>query len=392
MKWWGWLIIAVVVGGGLTLGAYQLYKVKTGNSVVPTTSTNPTDQASQAVRAGKSLTNNSCSGTGAGTLVHMPMDEKDYTHIIPYGLMVGGHVTPIDHQYFAPADYHSAKNAYPVYAMADAKLVDTEGIDDSRKDIRLVFSMSCTFMYYYDLLNSVEPGIKNGVEVKAGQLIGHIGGQTLDFAVWDTTKPLKNFIVPEHYTAESWKIYTADPLNYYTPELKALALAKYPRTVEPVSGRIDYDVDGKLIGTWFQQGTNGYAGADPNNKTSYWSGHLAIVPNNFDPSATIFSIGTWPGGEASQYLVKPGSTDPATVGIDTGLVKYDLSMLNFTAPDGTPWTQEKLVKDPKAVAGSSAGCALLQLTDTRLLKVETFPKQVCSAVPAFTSAAKLYER
>ena len=61
-------------------------------------------------------------------------------------------------------------------------------------------------------------------------------------------------MIPEHYAGEIWKIHTADPLNYYTTELKG---KRFQNTFEqqPISGKIDYDIDGKLVGNWFQEGT-----------------------------------------------------------------------------------------------------------------------------------------
>lgn len=63
----------------------------------------------------------------------------------------------------------------------------------------MYFEHSCTFYSYYDLLTSLSPEIKAEVgeligfqnkqvriPVKAGQLVGRIGGQTVDFAVWET--------------------------------------------------------------------------------------------------------------------------------------------------------------------------------------------------------------
>ena len=58
--------------------------------------------------------------------------------------------------------------------------------------------------------------------MKEGQLIGKIGKQTLDFAVWDTEKPLSGFVIPEHYEREPWKIYTANPFDYFTDEIKKI--------------------------------------------------------------------------------------------------------------------------------------------------------------------------
>ena len=149
--------------------------------------------------------------------------------------------------------------------MGDAKIVDIQPRTNERgTEYRFVFTISCTFFYYYDLVTQLSPDIQiiyakksRGdieIDVKAGQEIGRIGGQTLDFAVWDTTRPLKNFVNPSSYQGEPWKIFTNDPLDYYTDEIKALALTKYARFDEPRSGTIDHDIEGSLIGNWFKEG------------------------------------------------------------------------------------------------------------------------------------------
>jgi len=332
------------------------------------------------------------------------MREEDFGVIIPYGLMIGAHVTPIDHQYFSPTDFQSARDAYPVYAMADATIVDIQPRNTDRgTEYRFVFTLSCTFFYYYDLVTELSPDIDaiykakstRGIEIKvtAGQEIGRIGGQTLDFAVWDTTKPLKNFINPESYEGEPWKIFTNDPLNYYSVDLKAKALAKYARFAEPKSGVIDYDIDGKLIGNWFKEGTNGYAGSSGvTGNNNYWIGHLAIAPDHIDPTATVFSIGTWNSGDAAQFLVK-NPIDPTTVGVNTGIVMYELYQGELKSPDGMRWIATKPVEGIKYTATNQVeGCVLLQLIETRKLKLETFPTRSCSEGLNFSTSAVFYNR
>ena len=351
-----------------------------------------------AIEAGKKLSGGQCQGEGVPYKLSVsPMKLSDFSHIEPYGLMIGGHVTPIDHQYFSPAVFNSPKDAYPVFAMADSKLVYIEPHPTRN---RLIFSVSCTFFYYYDLLTSLEPQINDHnlpLDVKAGELIGHIGGQTLDFAVWDTTKPLSGFIVPEHYQAEGWKLYTADPLDYYTDELKSQLLSKYARTVEPISGKIDYDIDGKIIGNWFEEGTNGFAGIATDPRTEYWKGHLSIVPSAYDPTAYFISVGyltDQKGSPANQFSVPRSAPDPAKVGVGDGLVKYELRRWNDLKPDGTVWNHSELIKGPRLDNENSPveGCALVELIEKRELKFETFLGKSCTNISSFSQNAKLYER
>jgi hypothetical protein len=395
-----WIIIVAVVVLAVLAGVFVYKSNKTKTITIPDSNATQSEKDSAAVKAGKGLSNNNCTGSGSRELTRLPMNETDYSIILPYGLMVDGHVTPIDHQYFSPIVFNSPRDTYPVYAMADAKIVDIQPRTNERgTEYRFVFSMSCTFLYYYDLVTSLAPDIKTHFDkhdfnftVTAGQEVGKIGGQTLDFAVWDTTKPLKNFINPTSYLGEAWKIYTADPLDYYSPDAKAKALAKYVRTVAPLSGRIDYDIDGKLIGNWFVKDSGGYAGPG-NGVKGYWAGHLAIVPEYLDNSSTIVSFGSWAGGDAKQWTVK-NPIDPATIGIEMGLVKYEVYGYQEVKSNGSRWDSMSLYHDPKVALNSNdlGGCVLLQLTEARALKVEQFPGKKCADVSAFTTAAKTYER
>lgn len=396
-----WVVIIVLILGAAATGYFAWQKSQNKENIaIPAADSTQTEKDSAAVAAGKQLSNNNCTGTGSKELTRLPMDESDYAMILPYGLMVGGHVTPIDHQYFSPTIFNSPRDTYPVYAMADSKIVDIQPrTNDRGTEYRFVFTMSCTFLYYYDLVTSLAPDIKASfdkhqfnIDVKAGQLVGKIGGQTLDFAVWDTTKPLKNFINSKSYEGEVWKIYTADPLDYYSPAAKAEALSKYIRTTAPLSGRIDYDIDGKLIGNWFVKDSGGYAGPG-GGVNGYWAGHLSIAPEYIDNSATIVSFGSWSGGEAKQFAVKE-PVDPATIGVETGLVKYEVYGYQEVKSDGLRWDSMSLYHDPKVKIneGEFGGCVLLQLTDTRVLKVEQFAGKKCASVTAFTAAAKTYVR
>src|SRR6266511_2905694 len=55
-----------------------------------------------------------CHGKGPGRLRASPMNPGDIALIQPMGLMVGGHVTPIDHQYYLPTNFRSPPDTYPV--------------------------------------------------------------------------------------------------------------------------------------------------------------------------------------------------------------------------------------------------------------------------------------
>jgi len=322
--------------------------------------------------------------------------------LIPYGDVIGGHVTPIDHEYFTPAQYNSPRDSYPVYAMADATIVDIQPrvTPNHGTDYRLIFAHSCTSLYYYDLLTDLSGAAKDAyaahgegvnLPVKAGDQVGMIGGQTLDFALWDTNTVLTGFVNPASYDAEAWKIHTTDPFPSYTAALRAIMVSRDPRTAVPIAGKIDHDIDGKLIGNWFVQGSGGYHDT-ANTSQDYWKGHLSIAPNVYDPSVFVISIGDF-GGQALQFIAIGNTPDPATVDTNSGLVKYDLADYRYQKADGTMWDNMTYTQNPKPVATSdNRGCLLVQLTQKQLLKAEGFPGQTCSAISSFDSAAKTYTR
>jgi hypothetical protein len=368
----------------------------------------PAAPDSAAVTAGKNLSAGSCQGEGVpNKLSSSPVKDADFRYVEPYGLMVGGHVTPIDHEYFDMRDPSEKKSIYEIRAMGDSRI---SGIGTrvnpttNSTEYRIVFSVSCTFLYYYDLVTDLEPDVKQFYDahagkfdattfmpVKAGQLIGHIDGRTMDFAVWDTTKPLQGFLAPEHYV-ESWKFYTADPMDYYTDDLKAFMLTKSLRTAAPISGKIDYDIKGKLVGNWFQVGSNGYIGRP--DGTPGWTGHLAIAPEHFDPTGYIMSIGYLNDKNGAQYSLSKTAPDPATIGVEAGLTKYDLFSPAWQTASGGSWDQLSYVSGGLTLvnSGSSVGCALTQLQDNGQLKFETIMGKSCSGVVGFTDQAILYER
>ena len=177
---------------------------------------------------------------------------------------------------------------------------------------------------------------------------------------------------------------------------------------EPIAGKIDYDIDGKLIGNWFEKGSGGYHDFK-NTAMEYWGGHLSIAPDMYDPSVIVISIGnydsypkygpnldttTTDGSGARQYYARAGGPDPATINQTSGLVRYELVQRKYITPTGETWNNMSLIKGPKAVNTSNAviGTVLLQMTGPRTLKVEVFPGKTAGQVSAFGAQAKTYER
>ncbi len=386
--------------------------------------------------AAANLTANNCSGTGSVPIIP-PMKLDQVSSILPYGLMIGGHVTPIDHQYYNGTDQHALRDTYDVVAPADGKIVAITHRGSrtntplhsanvpSSDEYRFVFMHTCSFLTYADLVTSIDDSVKSklpagwtpdnsydiDVPVKQGQVIGHIGGQTLDFAVWDLSqKPLPGLLVRTAYdNAEPWKVFTAPPTKYFADSVKSAVIAKYVRKAEPIDGKLDYDQEGKLIGSWFKEGSNGYDGGratDP-SKQDYWAGHLSFAPNYVDPSLYEVSLGTFdssgikgnpqdPGGKgdsgAKQFGIKGNAPDPAMVDSSSGLVKYELVGQEEQNASGARW-QGELSPTIKAVNSSQvAGVLLVQVVGPHSLRVEVFPGKTASQVSGFDEKVATYNR
>lgn len=340
-----------------------------------------------------------CKGTGVVSFTSPPMRIEDVGHIIPLGQMSGGHVTPTDHGYYHPPNWKPQEIEDPskfrdVLAPADGIITSINIVGNKRGDYRLEIQHTCTFHTIYIHVRELPPKIlqitgeitrevRPNIPATAGEVIGRANG--FDFSVHDDEVTLKGFIVPSHYDAESWKIHTVDMFAHFVEPLRAQLLAKNVRQAEPRSGKIDYDIDGKLVGNWFVENSGGYGGAEP-----YWTTHLSLTYNWLDPSLIIVSIGNF-SGEARQFAVKGNSPDPAAVSTASGLVKYELVGFEYMTEGGW-WDRVSFAKISRAVeSGQVSGVALVQMIEDRKIKFEVFPGKMASEVSGFSNPT-IYER
>ncbi|MDO8563984.1 MAG: hypothetical protein Q7R87_03165 [Nanoarchaeota archaeon] len=348
-----------------------------------------------------------CTGSGSVKFTSPPMKVDDIMYIQPLGLMIGGHVTPIDHQYYYANSWKPSKATIgelrDVASPADGivqfvQRMPSEYTTSEIGDYRLQIDHSCTFYSIYIHLNQLSPKLqqivdKQGyqdIEVKAGEVIGK--ARSFDFSVHDEQITLKGFINPETYKGESWKIHTVDPFDYFVEPLKTQLLTKNTRTAEPRGGKIDYDLSGKLIGNWFEENTGGYSGY-ASGTYGYWSTHLAFAPDALDPDHIIASLGNFKG-EAKQFGVKGNSPNPAEVDKNAGLIKYELVDYEYLDSSGNKWNQQKFASGLKAKNTDAQihGTILVQLTETDKIKAEVFPGKSAKEINGFTSNAKIYSR
>ncbi len=353
-----------------------------------------------------------CVGTSAVMFGASPFRIDQIELVEPMGQMVGGHVTPIDHGYiFGKGTPDVLPDTFDIQSPAKGYVVSisrTQRGDFS--DHAMTIEFSCTLFIQYSNMTSFSARImaaaggsvgpnetKNfRVPMEEGELVGRTGAYGIDLYVWDLNKTLTGFVNPASYKYQESKLHSSQFFDYAKEPLKTELLSKTIRQLEPRFGKIDYDIDGRLVGNWFQIGTGGYLGLNRGGE-GYWTGHLSIVYDALDPLGIAVSIGNWPGG-AAQFGVRGNTPDPKNIGADSGVIKYELLQQDWIDPKtGQRWDRRHFIPDAKyrptdGVPNAVRGVLLLQMTGPRMLKMETFPGESADHVSGFTENARLYER
>jgi hypothetical protein len=341
---------------------------------------------------------------GDVTFSHAPVDLDAVEYLTPFGLMTDSHVTPVDHQYFQ--NFVEPDREIAVYAPGAGRVTsiqhfgapvteDPQGIVD---DFRIVIEHTCTvssiFIHIGELiprLAAFDPGVGNyasvDVPVEAGERIGTFTGN-VDYNLVDLAFTTDGLIDPASYAQEPWKIHVPDTFAFFEEPIAQQMADLSLRIVEPRGGRFTYDIDGRLVGNWFREGTNGYGGADPDR---YWAGHLAFAYNHIDPTMVMVSIGTFQD-RSGQFAVAGNGPDPADVTAGSGPVVYQLVDWDYRV-DGERWDRISYAAGIEATPGTEAsGIIAVELTGTRELRVEIVPGATPADFTGFGPDAVLYTR
>lgn len=353
--------------------------------------------------------NAGCIGYGTVIFTSPPMHIEEISFIEPIGLMIAGHVTPIDHGYYTaktwlPGSSREDPNQFvDILSPVSGVVTLVQSMPDvyassSLGDYRIIIHHTCTFYTIYIHVNQLSEKLqaiadtRKTVTVQAGEVIGRAPG--FDFSVHNDEITLKGFIVPENYIAEPWKLHNVDIFDYFVEPIRTQLLDKNVRQKEPRGGKIDYDIDGRLVGNWFVEGTNGYYGlSDRADRYGYYATHLAFAYEGLDPSLVIVSMGDY-NGEPQQFAVKGNSPDPADIDIAKGLVKYELVPYDYFTDTDKPWDRQHFAKIAKVFGNDEqvSGVVLVQMLEDRKIKFEAFPGKSAAQVSGFTEKAKIYER
>ena len=317
------------------------------------------------------------------------------------GKMAASHVTPTDHIYITHDSADQPGHGYVVRAPAGGNIVKVQRMPNAnRPDYWMLIAHTCTLFTTFIHIGDVAPELKaltgdldlneswrGAFAVEAGQIIADASTNTMDFMVHDADVTLPGFILPDSYAREPWKIHTLDPFDFYDEPLRSEALAFNLRTAEPRGGKIDYDIDGRLVGNWFVEGTGGYSGSG--DRSNYWETHLAIAYDFIDPTFVVVSIGGDTGipEDACKvcdgaFGIKGNSPDPAIIGVSDGLVKYEL-VGRIRPEPGAPLFNDE---------NNTVGVFLVQMIDERSIRVEVFPGATPAGVVGFSDEAVVYTR
>jgi hypothetical protein len=344
------------------------------------------------------------------------------TTTVPYGMVTGNHVTPIDHAYLGlktleiPESQLKESDYVNVTAPGDGMITELSSLGAPSTN-RVIIDHGCGVYSVYMVLNRPtgvlakyvsEMNAKGGhlrlsVPIKAGEVFGQQRDNPLDLNVFDGSQWLSGFAFPASYlTSDTWKPYTADYLPFFSGAIRTAMENSLQRTASPRVGKIDYDVIGSASGNWFLDGTFGYGGkatalyqnatnkiftsvVDGKNSTS-WS-HLSISPHHVDVDQWVFSIGWFndPKGDFQQMIlsVPTGKPAPSSLTASSGAVVYDLNRpgVDYPTPAGS---RAFGPVGYKLKPGQSKGQVILQVNADGSLSVEFGS--------AFTAAKRTYRR
>ncbi|MBI2593567.1 hypothetical protein HYW44_02910 [Candidatus Daviesbacteria bacterium] len=426
------LIIAVLVVGAFLL--FSRSPQSSLNNVIDHESGSEKIAAEWPVLWGAPDNRTKCQKNENVKFSSLPISIEDILYIEPIGELREGHIIPGDH---GGIDYKTSPSSTPVkvYSPADGYLVGVEkhpydpppGYPKNIQHYHVYLEHSCTlftgFVHLTEFsaeLLSLSPELKTLSEDKSGQFnniaprIPLKAGQQLGTA-WsfgllgwvtvDLTHTNKGYLNPGSYKGENWRIHSVAFHDFLDDQLKKQIASKNPRTKEPLGGKIDYDIEGKAVGNWFEQGTEGLRDEKVapkqcgNFPCPYWDGHLSLVYDYVDPEQLRVSIGhDWGLTGRTPFGVNGNVPDFKDIDTSDGVVKYELvSLKDVSKAIGYDAESALITENDEAQV---LGTMLVQMQESQkiskaccsAMKMEIFPDKSKDQVSGFTSKALIYER
>ena len=329
-----------------------------------------------------------CEGSKT-TFDYPPVNLDKTSMMLPRGLMTGDHVIPVGNHYFQ--NFDNQKFDIEIYSPGKGYITTIQRMPGAEegKDYLMFIEHTCTIDSIYTYVSNLPAKIYKHIAgkeyvgdgdiripVEAGELIGYYKNN-LDYSIVDKVVGSNRI----HIDINTYE--------YFNEPARSKLIEKSIRTAEPISGKMDYDINGKLVGNWFLEGTNGYAGSGERN----WIGHLSIVYDYMDPKRIVISIGGYEGQDSRQFVVKGNTPDPADISKDTGIITYELVEIGYRTKEGETWDRRSFAKITETFGYDKVlGVVLVQMIENRKIKFEAFPGKTGAEVSGFTSAARIYER
>lgn len=341
----------------------------------------------------------------------LPVAASNIMGWVPLGAMnPPGHTFPTDHQYIYLTNFSSGNPPVPLYApgnitVTGARVVhynQSSAADDYALDFTPCRELTVDFGHVRTLspallaalgafdqqcqTYSPVPGtvVNNcytkpvDIKISAGEVIGTTAG--LDLQLFDNrvtpivyANPARWIQNPsgfDHFHVAPFSDYFAEPARTTVRSLLGSFDGKTHRTVEPLGGSLASDAIGTAQGSWL----------NPSRPTYPEPPHLAITPDNVDPSRIDVSIGTSQNGftPGAYYFVPSAS----------GTINRHPSAI---APGPTIYCWE-IGYAPT----DRRGLVLVQLTDVNTLQLETraTSTKTCAGegTLAFSTAVVTYKR
>jgi len=190
-------------------------------------------------------------------------------------------------------------------------------------------------------MNNVIPdsSLVPGASVSAGQRLGTTGSEAaVGLALVDYALLGAGSVVPEG---------NEPPLRFFQQPIRSQLYERVQRLGSELDGMFDYNVPGRLSGTWYL----------PGGLPASVSGFLCFAYDTYDPSQPRLSLGLPTMTSGGVFAIGSGDPDPMAVSVGSGLVRYTLTR----SRTGLPLN-----------AGPGGTLLVQMLTDTSV-KVQWFP-------------------
>ena len=289
-------------------------------------------------------------GTSRSLFTASPVAPSNIMGWVPLGaLNPPAHTFPTDHQYVYITNFGTSGATAPLYAPGNITITGARVVryssgstgEDYGIDFMPCREVSASFGHVRTLSPALlsalgafdqqctgyspNPGLdvtncfsrRVNIKISAGDVIGTTAG--LDLLLFDArvtpltyanaARWISNTSGFDHFHVAPFSDYFAEPARSSVRALLGSFDGKTKRSAEPIGGTIATDVAGTAQGAWLS----------PAAPTYPETPHLAIVPDNVDPSRIDVSIGaSQPGMPAGAYSFTPIAAgavnrDPSTI-------------------------------------------------------------------------------